>query len=550
MCGVIAKFGNNLALPKDLLAHRGPDAQSVYVHNHSYINYFQLAITGVSEGKTPVVSKDGSIQVFINGEIYNHKKLNDKYMLDAGTSDMHVLAEGVSKIGIEFLSELRGMFAGIVVDTSRNRYFIVRDALGEKPLFMVNQGNDLYVASEFMSILSMIDRPLKLRHESVESFLRLNYVEEPFTFDKEINHVPKGSVLEVDVLTGTCTRVLLLQGYSAEDATRTLDGLIEEILSETLSTEVATGLALSGGLDSNALLIAASKYDSNCLTALTLTDGLNNSESDAASANAMQMGIPCDVLTCNFPASDEEFHELVTAMDQPIADPSSLSYFRIFKEAHSLGKKVVLLGHGPDEFFWGYPWYFSKLESLRYQVDLPEIVFTPASSTRLLKILRPKFKPGNKLNSEDPFMTSPDPSKYLRARMVHGYLTSNGFAQLDRLAMHFSIEPRVPFADSRIYGWAQSNSIVGHSKSEFKAALDIEALPGLLERTKTGFTANLTLWFQNQLKTEVFSVAYKEVFGIKGLWYFRIPKIFLSHSDRYKILVLGTWLHSLDIEAE
>jgi asparagine synthase (glutamine-hydrolysing) len=549
MCGVIARFGDKNALESGLLLHRGPDAQSIYGNEEAYVNYFQLAITGVANGRTPIISKDGSIRVYLNGEIYNHKKLNYKHGLKSGCSDMQVVAEGVSKYGIEFTSELRGMFAGIIINTSLNRYYIVRDALGEKPLFMSKVADQLYVSSEFVCMLKAMNRPLKLRRESVESFLRLNYVEEPNTFDTEILHVPKGSVLEVNLSSGTLTRILTLPGFSEEEISRPLDQLIDEILCETLSTEVPTGLALSGGIDSNALMIAASKYDANDLTAFTITDGLDITESIDALSNAGKLEIPCEVLTYNSAATIEEFCELVIAMDQPIADPSALSYFRIFREAQKQGKKIVLLGHGPDEFFWGYPWYFSLLSAAKLKNRIPEIIYTPASSKRLLKILNVKRVDSLQLNSEDPFLTSPIPSKSFRARIVHGYLTHNGFAQLDRLAMHFSLEPRVPFADSRIYGWAQSNSKEAANKVEFKEALDVRLLPGLLVRTKTGFKANIKLWFDGNLMENSLLEAYNKVFAIRKLWRFKIPKFLLSPSDKYKILILGTWLKLLEEES-
>ena len=101
MCGFI--FGPNGKITNtDCLIHRGPDEIcNVSMFNYS-ISYFRLVITGGDFGKPPVKSRNGEWLIFLNGEIYNFKRLINRFSLEETTSDSKVLAEGLSKMGLNF----------------------------------------------------------------------------------------------------------------------------------------------------------------------------------------------------------------------------------------------------------------------------------------------------------------------------------------------------------------------------------------------------------------------------------------------------------------
>jgi asparagine synthetase B (glutamine-hydrolysing) len=240
-------------------------------------------------------------------------------------------------------------------------------------------------------------------------------------------------------------------------------------------------------------------------------------------------------------------------MDQPICDPSALNYYMIFERARELSKKVVLLGQGPDEFFWGYPHYYDLLPKIRdHKLGLNHEIFlnVPQQSSRLLAYLSPnKESYLRTLNSEDVFLGSDDVWQLLRANMVHGYLSHNGFAQIDRLSMHFSVEARSPLADSRIYGWAQHNSFNDKNsfdKAEFKNAINLGPLEYVKNMPKKGFRSDIDSIVGSQELIPLLEEAYIAVFKDTLIdWRFKYPKFLLSRNEKWKILVLGLWLESL-----
>ena len=68
-----------LTVMNDLIIHRGPDADGVYVKStdqHSIgMAMRRLSIIDLSSGDQPMYSEDKSIAIVFNGEIYNFKIL-------------------------------------------------------------------------------------------------------------------------------------------------------------------------------------------------------------------------------------------------------------------------------------------------------------------------------------------------------------------------------------------------------------------------------------------------------------------------------------------
>jgi asparagine synthetase B (glutamine-hydrolysing) len=241
--------------------------------------------------------------------------------------------------------------------------------------------------------------------------------------------------------------------------------------------------------------------------------------------------------------------ELSCINDQPHADPSGLSYLSIFQEAKALGLKVVLLGHGPDELFWGYPWFNSRLRTARSKLNFQnlsrEYWDTPGKSSRLLWSFGQKDGGFDTQFSSDHYLKSTNLWEKSRAEIVHSYLSSNGLRQSDRLAMACGVEPRTPYADSRLYGWAQENSIKSleaFDKKEFRGAVELGPLEASRNRKKEGFQSPMGTWFQDSQIND-FVGDCLEIISKKGVDWRIKPKLkLLSPSEKYRIIMLGSWL--------
>ncbi len=550
MCGFTFRKSHTLQGQRGLLKHRGPDEQSYIVGHGFELEFSRLTITGTSDGAVPVYSSNEEWLVAFNGEIYNFKELIQSYGLPFTNSDTKVIANGLANFGISFLNKLRGMYAGVAINLKTNSMYVFRDPLGEKPLYYSYENDELVLASEFSALLRMLDRPLHLNRYAFSDYFRFGYVEEPYTFDQKIQSVQRGCVLEIGD-DSKLNIVMPILGYDEVEISLNLSELLEHLNKEVSFSTVPTGLALSAGVDSTSLLYAMSKFRDAPFIPLIMN--IENSRQSTEAAEAIKscetLGIKPQIIQ---PTKDEELlshlKALSVANDQPHADPSGLSYLSIFQAANSLDLKVVLLGHGPDELFWGYPWFNSQLlkapdisnqDGRRYYWE------TPGMTSRLLWVSAENRRNSLSPVATDPFLSSANPWHRYRAEIVHSYLASNGLRQSDRLAMSSGVEPRTPYADSRLYGWAQRNSEKSASafdKREFRKAVELGNLEGARYRKKAGFASPMGKWFKqseiNDFAGDCLNIILKQSYE----WRVKPRFVLLSPSEKYRILMLGSWL--------
>ena len=66
--GVIKRMG-------DSLTHRGPDSEGFWLGSGVALAHRRLSIVDPAGGRQPISNEDDSVQVILNGEIYNYKHL-------------------------------------------------------------------------------------------------------------------------------------------------------------------------------------------------------------------------------------------------------------------------------------------------------------------------------------------------------------------------------------------------------------------------------------------------------------------------------------------
>ena len=141
IAGVIDPVAERAAARVHLLneaqTHRGPDHAAVTRASVITLGNTRLAIRDLTPaGNQPFVSADGRYVCVFNGEIYNHRQLAERFLLPVRTAcDGEVIPHLWSKLGMESLAELRGMFAIALADVLKERLYLARDPFGIKPLY-------------------------------------------------------------------------------------------------------------------------------------------------------------------------------------------------------------------------------------------------------------------------------------------------------------------------------------------------------------------------------------------------------------------------------
>src|SRR3954469_16495996 len=121
MCGIagIVQWDGRPPSPRtveamcDVMIHRGPDDQGIYLDDAAALGMRRLSIIDLSTGHQPVSNEDGTIWVVFNGEIYNFKELRRDLIAQGHTfrtnSDTETLIHLYEQEGVEGISRLRGM---------------------------------------------------------------------------------------------------------------------------------------------------------------------------------------------------------------------------------------------------------------------------------------------------------------------------------------------------------------------------------------------------------------------------------------------------------
>ncbi len=130
----------------DVLKHRGPDDEGIYISNvksktskvNMGLGHRRLAIIDLVTGHQPMHNEDKRVWIVFNGEIYNFKDLRQDLEKRGhrfcSESDTEVIVHLYEDYGTGCLEFLRGMFAFAIWDERKRRLFLARDRLGQKPL--------------------------------------------------------------------------------------------------------------------------------------------------------------------------------------------------------------------------------------------------------------------------------------------------------------------------------------------------------------------------------------------------------------------------------
>ena len=181
MCGIVGIVcfdgapveSNDLKRMTDRMFHRGPDDEGFYIDSSFGIGMRRLSIIDLKSGKQPLTNESGTLQVVMNGEIYNYLELrkilkSKGHQFNTG-SDTEVIVHLFEEYGIDCINHLNGMFAFALFDKKKQQLWIVRDRAGIKPLYYVEIEDNLYFSSDVKSLR-------EINNFSVDSEKLLSYL--------------------------------------------------------------------------------------------------------------------------------------------------------------------------------------------------------------------------------------------------------------------------------------------------------------------------------------------------------------------------------------
>jgi asparagine synthase (glutamine-hydrolysing) len=581
MCGIVGLIGTTPLTPEHVdavrllsrsIEHRGPDGAGEYQPADGspfMMAMRRLAIIDLAGGWQPLYNEDQSVALVCNGEVYNYVELRASLAARGHTfrtkSDCEMIVHLYEEFGDDCLHHLRGMYAFALYDVKRRRVLLARDRVGEKPLYIAERPDgNVWFSSELRPLVRSGVVPFQLDREAAWEYFHYGYSPEPRTAVTGVRKLPAGHFMTFDLATGERQQ----KGYwRMEDAppidgdpARVLRAEIDRVFELIVRSDVPIGIALSSGVDSSAIASLTQKSYPGTLHAFTV--GFTGSPRQDERAMAKEF---CDYAKVPFHSVElstddaiRMYPEMIVHRDDPIADLSGVGYLAVMRAGRAAGVPVMIMGHGGDEFFWGYPWVRDAFMRSLAKRDLRagtggvgsylRITKPPRSISLGLRWLRggggllsgyrdyrndlaapadrlvfydhsPEFRVAADrlptLLQRDflAFGTSVDllqrqhvplPWEHIDAHIARldaqTYLLENGIAQGDRLSMAASVEGRLPLVDYRLIetaiGLMKANPLKGMPtpKLWLRQAL-ADVIPDFVaKRPKTGFNTPWRAW--------------------------------------------------------
>ena len=541
------------------IAHRGPDDEgrchfrSAGIGHHVFLGHRRLAIIDPEGAHQPMCDAASGLALTFNGEIYNFRQLRDELSrlgyCFTRDSDTEVLLRAYQHWGSEVVHHLRGMFAFAIWDARNERLFLARDRFGEKPLFLYQNGNGLYFASEIKALLRVPGVTVRVNLEAVWDYLAYRYVPGPKTLFTGIRKLlpgttatwERGKLKEERYWTAPDSSPSRLQ-QPQRDAVPAFLSRLDEAVKLQMVSDVPFGAFLSGGLDSSTIVALMSRHNGMVKTFSVGFEEDSYSELAYAAEVAMHLGTQHHEIVVAHRDIIDRLPRLVAFRDAPVSEPSDIPIYMLACEA-ARSVKMVLTGEGSDEILGGYPKHAVERFAQGYQL-LPGYLrhrfIEPLTRALPYGYRRIKTAVTN-LNIEDwreryvrwfgalnrterdrlsvlrlngtPVTDAPpfdaDPRSSALRRILYfdqaSWLPDNLLERGDRMTMAASIEARVPFLDHELAEFVSSLPdnfrVRGWCGKWILREAGKRLIPDrILTRPKVGFRVPVNEWFRGEMR--------------------------------------------------
>lgn len=541
MCGIAVVFSRSgdaagrLPAMNAIQRHRGPDGAGEWVSGDGRVGlgHRRLAVLDLTAAGHQPMHGPGGLVISFNGEIYNYRELRAELVAlgrtFASTGDTEVILAAYAEWGERCVERFNGMWAFALHDQARRRIFLSRDRLGMKPLYMATTPDGVMFASEVKAILAGGHRAA-VDCDALGEYFTFQNVISTRTLFSGVEMVSPGCNLWVDTEMGTVRRERYwrpdfspVAGTDAELAEELLR-IFRVAMDRHMRSEVEVGAALSGGMDSSAIVALAAGRGGAGLH--TFTGFFNTSGVDADDRSVNEQD-DARLIARHFSTLHHEREivpqDVITTLPSIVwhlEDPKvGMCYtFHAISQLASSWVTVNLSGTGGDELFAGYPWRYAVVEGLESPTAFDDVYFRWWS-----RLVRPEdhgglftsrvragTEPSRVRAAYDGIMRGAEGLAPLNralhfdmATFLHGFLLVE-----DKLGMAYGLETRFPFLDAELVEFAtrvppEQKIRGGVAKYLLKEAFRPLLPPETLFKRKQGFTPPDKTWMRRELASYV-----------------------------------------------
>lgn len=598
MCGYLGKISlrnidtDYINSSNKRIICRGPDSlKSLNFKIGEYNSHFifnRLSVLDLDKrADQPLESANKSSSIMFNGEIYNHSALRDMLVKNGKkfktkNSDTEVILNGLDHFGVKFINQLRGQFSIAYLNKITKKLYLIRDRVGQKPLFYSHDSSSIALGSNLISTAE-ISGNLNIDKESLNEYLECGVVQSPKTIFKNIWKLCPGEIIEFDLSE---SEIKLNKSFYWDPIDFVDDKKFKKeeffsIFSDSVDmrtkADVEVANFLSGGIDSTA--IAKNLHDNN-IAINSFSVGLLDSDYDESKwskkvsetyrTNHKQVDVNLDI-------SLDQILSILSQLDEPYSDPSVIPSYILAKQI-SNDFKVAISGDGGDELLGGYLRIsksltkkntFENIVSNFYKIypaflgtgskllgksaDLGESYTAYLFDEKFMKILREKSTKKDfvdKINSYD----LNDYKKLLYSEFKF-FLTEMMLLKVDRTSMANSLEVRSPFVDHKLieYIYSHENSYhnINNPKSILKDYLSSDFNEDFLQRKKMGFIFDVEKFIYSNINhiAELIESGYiRKHYEVDFIKLLLLNKSRMNANRIWRVLVLETFINQLQTQ--
>lgn len=528
-----------------------------------------------SAGHQPMMF--GKLIITYNGEVYNYIEIREE-LKGLGRqfqtqTDTEVILQAWDEWGDKCLSKFNGMFSFLILDTDTSKVYIVRDRFGVKPLYYTETENYFAFASEVKQLRVLPDYKFELNRQIAYDYLRYGYLDHTTdSFEKGISLIKPGHVYTLDIATKKLTSN---QWYKLSPQNGNLDfnqaktaftSLLKDAVKLRLRSDVPVGSALSGGMDSSAvvclmreILDERGEEHVKLETVTSCNDDLRFDETKYAEIINKHTRSNSHKIYPSFETLKKELKEIIWHLDYPFGSSSQFAQWSVFKKAAEAGLTVMIDGQGADEQLAGYggndlPLYSGLLKKGKLSVLKAEAksykqrfgvlpkgfllgAFQSILPNKLQHIFPDKYRPKLKakpswLNHQavEDFEWEAGSLQQNLINQVHLSPLPSLLRYEDRNSMAFSVESRTPFMDYRLmeFSLGQPEEYIynqGERKYILKKSMETIVPEEVLNRKdKMGFLSGEEKWLKEEGKEWFYNIIlsplpepYDDIFDTKEL---------------------------------
>lgn len=275
----------------------------------------------------------------------------------SGQSAAETLLDTWARQGPEALTSVEGAFVAAIVDRRTGELHLVRDPFGIRRLYFARQGPRFAFATRLARLLELPWVSREIARENVSEYLSFRYVHAPRTLMRDIQALPAGHHLRfdgaVDVHPWFKLRYAPPYAPLPDDASTLaeLERRLNRAVAGRASGKERIGVFLSGGLDSSALTMLASKLGPVYTFTVGVTEG-DGDETPYAGRVASILRTHHEVLRVDLTQFRDALDTVVAGSDAPVSDPGAIPQYLLARAAAGQ-VDVILAGDGGDEIFGG-----------------------------------------------------------------------------------------------------------------------------------------------------------------------------------------------------